>query len=73
VIGRLKSLPTHLSDTMIEQLQWFLAVMLVILAAVCIGAAFWFAYDLLTGGIKRAARLKRCAMPKRIANLMRGH
>jgi hypothetical protein len=58
---------------MIENLQWFFAAMLVILAAVCIGAAFWFAYDLLTGGLKRAARLKRCAIPKRIANLRRGH
>jgi hypothetical protein len=58
---------------MFEQLQWFLAVVLVIVAAVAIGAAGWLLIDLFTGGVKRAARSRRCAMPKRIASLMRGH
>jgi hypothetical protein len=58
---------------MFEQLQWFFAVLLVILAAVVIGAAGWLLIDVLTGGLKRTARVRRCAMPKRIANLMRGH
>jgi hypothetical protein len=57
---------------MVEQLQWFLAVLLVIAAAVGIGAVFWFAIDVATGGIRRARERRRCAMPNRIATLMRG-
>ncbi|MEZ2310777.1 hypothetical protein AB6809_29455 [Paraburkholderia sp. RCC_158] len=57
---------------MIEQLQWFCAVLLVICAAVAIGAVVYTLIDLVTGGIKRAARGRRCAMPKRITDLMKG-
>jgi NADH:ubiquinone oxidoreductase subunit 6 (subunit J) len=57
---------------MLEQLQWFLAVVLVIAVAVAIGAVFWFVIDLATGGVKRAATRRRCAMPARIANLTKG-
>jgi hypothetical protein len=57
---------------MIDQLQWFCAVLLVIGVAVIIGAAIFFTIDLLTGGMKRAARAKRNAMPKRVTDLMKG-
>jgi hypothetical protein len=57
---------------MIDQLQWFLAVLLVIGVAVIIGAAIFFTIDLLTGGMKRTARAKRNAMPKRVTDLMKG-
>lgn len=57
---------------MLEQLQWFLAVIAVIVAAVAIGAAVFFMVDLATGGVKRAARLRRNAMPERVSKLMKG-
>jgi hypothetical protein len=58
---------------MIENLQWFLAILLVIAGAVGMGAACWLVVHVATGGVKRAARSRRCAMPARISNLMKGH
>ena len=51
---------------MIDQFQWFCAVLMVIATAVILGAAVYGFIDLLTGGVKRASRLRRNAMPKRI-------
>ncbi len=51
---------------MTEQLQAFCAVLLVIAGAVGIGLVFYVGIDVLTGGIKRISRERRCAMPKRI-------
>ncbi|MDP9155306.1 MAG: hypothetical protein M3O74_13760 [Pseudomonadota bacterium] len=56
---------------MFEQLQWFCAVLIVIAAAVLIGGVVYLGIDLLTGGVNRAARIRRCAMPKRIVGFLR--
>jgi hypothetical protein len=49
-----------------EQIECFCAVLLVVLAAVAIGAVIYGAINLATGGLKRVSCLRRCAMPKRI-------
>jgi hypothetical protein len=51
---------------MTEQLQWFFAVLLVVAGAVAMGAAVYAVIALCQGGVKRASRMRRCAMPKRI-------
>jgi len=61
-----------MSFPMIENLQWFCAVLLVMCGAVAIGALMWFVIDLFTGGVKRALRSRRNAMPKRVADLTKG-
>ncbi|KVH64536.1 hypothetical protein WS89_04435 [Burkholderia sp. MSMB1072] len=57
---------------MLEQFEWFCAVLLVIGAAVLIGAVCWWVIDLLMGGPIHAARERRCAMPKRIKSVNGG-
>lgn len=52
---------------MLENLQWFCAVLLVIGGAVVIGGIIYLAIDVLTGGLKRTVRRHRNKMPRRIA------
>ncbi|CAG9228670.1 hypothetical protein [Burkholderia vietnamiensis] len=54
---------------MLENLEWFGAVMLVIAAGCAIGAVVYLLIDVLTGGPVRFAREKRCAMPKRVRSI----
>jgi hypothetical protein len=51
---------------MLDELQSFLAVLLVIGGAVAIGGLIYLVIDICQGGIKRVGRERRCAMPKRI-------
>lgn len=54
---------------MLEQLEWFCAVLLVIVAAVSIGAVIWGVWTVAEGGIGRLRQARRCSMPARVEQL----